>query len=301
MTKNENIRLCGGTFFTLLLEARKPRYGIREHYMGETDGLSEPESLIGLSKVIVPDFKEPLPSMMKTIKGNTFDYKSCKNKGGTYFPFSNKQSLEMFDQRVKNEYSSALSAMEGFCEEFLHMKDSIKKDEKLVKALVEMIKEDDSIAAEQLFWICEDGNSLTKEQIIGKSKFCFQSFLLGVFHFSVLRKEAATIGKDTFENWCPPKGGAPRVYEGNMGEGIEYNISLTYAEAVQSVEAELIEDDIVIDENDEFDSQRNEAENLKSAPQMTFNFNVTGNNNNFYNHVDTVNNYYGGKKNGDKD
>lgn len=28
---------------------------------------------------------------------------------------------------------------------------------------------------------------------------------------------------------------------------------------------------------------------------MMFNFNVTGNNNNFYNHVDTVNNYYGGK------
>ena len=87
MTKNDNVRLCGGTFFTLLLEARKPRYGVREHYMGDTDGLSEPETLIGLAKIIVPDFQEPLQSMMKTIKGNTFDYKSCKNKGGTYFPF----------------------------------------------------------------------------------------------------------------------------------------------------------------------------------------------------------------------
>lgn len=56
MTKNDNVRLCGGTFFTLLLEARKPRYGVREHYMGDTDGLSEPETLIGLAKIIVPDF-----------------------------------------------------------------------------------------------------------------------------------------------------------------------------------------------------------------------------------------------------
>ena len=93
MTNSENIRLCGGTFFTLLLEDRKPRAGVREHYAGEKDGLSEPEVLIGLSKVLVPDFREPLESMMTTIKGNTSEYKSCKNKGGTYFPFSNRQSL----------------------------------------------------------------------------------------------------------------------------------------------------------------------------------------------------------------
>lgn len=89
MTNRKNIRLCGGTFFTLLLEDRKPRAGVREHYAGEKDGLSEPEVLIGLSKVLGPDFQEPLESMMTTIKGNTSEYKSCKNKGGTYFPFGN--------------------------------------------------------------------------------------------------------------------------------------------------------------------------------------------------------------------
>ena len=66
MTNSENIRLCGGTFFTLLLEDRKPRARVREHYAGEKDGLSGPEV-----------------SMMATIKGNTSEYKSCKNKGGT--------------------------------------------------------------------------------------------------------------------------------------------------------------------------------------------------------------------------
>ena len=298
MAKNEKIRLCGGTFFTLLLEARKPRYGVREHYMGDTDGLSEPEALIGLSKIMVSDFQEPLQSMMKTIKGNTFDYKSCKNKGGTYFPFSDRNALKAFDQRVINDYTTALNAMIEFCEEFLHIKDSTKKDETLVKALVELIDKDESILSEQTFFVCEDGTTLSKEQIIKETKLCFQSFLLGVFHFVVMRKDAATIGKDTYDEWCPSKGGAPRVYEGNMGDGIKHEISLSYA-VVQRVEAEIVEDDSVIDESDGSESQVETEPSSKSAPQMTFNFNVSGNNNSFYNHVDTVNNYYGGKKNGE--
>ena len=142
MTNRENIRLCGGTFFTLLLEDRKPRAGVREHYAGEKDGLSEPEVLIGLSKVLVPDFREPLESMMTTIKGNTSEYKSCKNKGGTYFPFSNRVALTEFDKCVKDNYQVALNRMIEFCDEFLHVKDSTKKDERLVKALIDTIDKD---------------------------------------------------------------------------------------------------------------------------------------------------------------
>ena len=48
MTKNENLRLCGGTFFTLLLEARKQLLGANEHYAGKKDGLTEYETLIGV-------------------------------------------------------------------------------------------------------------------------------------------------------------------------------------------------------------------------------------------------------------
>lgn len=299
MTNNENIRLCGGTFFTLLLEARKPRYGVREHYMGDTDGLSEPESLIGLSKVIVPDFKEPLETMMKTIKGNTFDYKSCKNKGGTYFPFSDKAALKTFNQRIRDNYREALNAMISFCEEYLHMKNSTKKDETLVKALVELIDKDETILPEQLFYVCENGDALSKEQIINNTDFCFQAFLLGIFHFAVMRKEAATIGKETYNTWCPSKGGAQRVYEGDMGEEINHSIILSYASVVDSIDAEVVDDETVVIEPVESKQKDGDESSKKTTSQMTFNFNVTGNNNSFYNHVDTVNNFYGGKKNGE--
>lgn len=76
MTKNENQRLCGGTFLTLLLQARKPRMGVRKQYMSESDGLSDPAALIALIKVMVPDYITPTSSMMGTFKGNTSDFKS---------------------------------------------------------------------------------------------------------------------------------------------------------------------------------------------------------------------------------
>ena len=65
--------------------------------------------------------------MMTTIKGNTSEYKSCKNKGGTYFPFSNRVALTEFDKCVKENYQVALNRMIEFCDEFLHVKDSTKK------------------------------------------------------------------------------------------------------------------------------------------------------------------------------
>ena len=68
MTKNENLRLCGGTFFTLLLEARKQLLGANEHYAGKKDGLTEYETLIGLARVIRSDLATPMPTEIKTIQ-----------------------------------------------------------------------------------------------------------------------------------------------------------------------------------------------------------------------------------------
>ncbi len=294
MSKDEKIRLCGGTFFTLILEARRPRLSVRQHYMGETDGLSEPETLVGLAKIVVPDFKAPSKTMMKTIKGNTYDFKSCKNKGGTYFPFGNKNALKAFDNRIRSEYGYVLNEMTLFCDSFIHMKDSTKKDETLIKALIEIIDSDDSIPSDQLFYVNKDGTAVCKDRLVVEKEICFQSFLLGVFHFAIMRKEPASIGKYTYERWCPSKSGGQRGYEGNVGEHVKHKISLSYVSPVESIDAEVI--DLIEEEKTEEKTETKTDVNAK--PQMTFNFNVTGNNNSFYNHVNTVNNYYGDKKDG---
>ena len=75
--------LCGGIFLTQLMQARKSRAGVRERYAGESDGLSDPETMLAFIKVVCPDFTVPAG---KTFKENTSSYKNCRKNSGTYLP-----------------------------------------------------------------------------------------------------------------------------------------------------------------------------------------------------------------------
>ena len=110
MSNNDYPVLCGGTFFTLLLEARQARSGKKEQLYGSRDGLSEPETLAGLVRVMYPEFRQP--SGESTFRTNTADYKACRNSGGN-LPFFDKE-IRAFDNRIKSEYQTALVLMHNF-------------------------------------------------------------------------------------------------------------------------------------------------------------------------------------------
>lgn len=253
MTNTGIPRLCGGTIFTLILEARQQRYGVREHFAGDSDGLSEMDTLIGLAQVMVPDLKRPAKTREDTVQGNTTEFKICKTAGGKgYYPFSNRQSKKAFDDRVKGNYAEALKAMCDFVKNFIWVKGSDKQDVNLVKALLDLIERDDSINNSQVFYIMPDGKPVAKQRIdqIDGEDVCLESFLLGVWHYAIMRREGNTIGKATMNEWCPSKGGAPREYEGHMGENLSRNIRLTYLgdvevpdqdEEIEHIEAEVVE------------------------------------------------------------
>ena len=253
MTNTGIPRLCGGTVFTLILEARQQRYGVREHFAGDSDGLSEMDTLIGLAQVMVPDLKRPAKTREDTVQGNTTEFKICKTAGGKgYYPFSNRQSKKAFDDRVKGYYAEALKAMCDFVKNFIWVKGSDKQDVNLVKALLDLIERDDSINNSQVFYIMPDGKPVTKQRIdqIDGEDVCLESFLLGVWHYAIMRREGNTIGKATMNEWCPSKGGAPREYEGHIGENLSRNIRLTYLgdvevpdqdEEIEHIEAEVVE------------------------------------------------------------
>lgn len=253
MTNTGIPRLCGGTVFTLILEARQQRYGVREHFAGDSDGLSEMDTLIGLAQVMVPDLKRPAKTREDTVQGNTTEFKICKTAGGKgYYPFSNRQSKKAFDDRVKGNYAEALKAMCDFVKNFIWVKGSDKQDVNLVKALLDLIERDDSINNSQVFYIMPEGKPVTKQRIdqIAGEDVCLESFLLGVWHYAIMRREGNTIGKATMNEWCPSKGGAPREYEGHMGENLSRNIRLTYLgdvevpdqdEEIEHIEAEVVE------------------------------------------------------------
>lgn len=111
MTTIEYPCLCGGAFFTLVLQALRQRMKAREHYSGDSDGLSDPEVLVGLIKVINPDYTDP---GKENLKGTANNYKACKISNSTYLPFDDEQVISAFDSKVKTAYQSVLNRMIGF-------------------------------------------------------------------------------------------------------------------------------------------------------------------------------------------
>jgi hypothetical protein len=216
--------LCGGTYFTLLLEARGQRTSQRSRYEGERDGLSQPDTLAGLGKVVYPEYNPPKNKATFTTNANA--YKSCTDNGSNLtFLFPDKVSA--FDSRVKDEYQTALKAMCEFTEQFLETGTSIKKEELLVKALLELIESDASIPENQSFLICSGGKGITKASIRLMTDFTFQTLLLGIWHFVVVNRVDNKSGKVTFDNWCPSSGNrTTRIYEGNMGSGITRKVNV---------------------------------------------------------------------------
>lgn len=285
MTINEYPRLCGGTFFTLVLQALRQRMNAREHYDGDSDGLSDPEVLVGLIKVINPAYSDPGKEKLKTIANN---YKQGGNSHSAYFPFHDDQVINAFDQTVRTDYKAALNGMIRFVNQFLDLSEPVHKDVNLVRALVDLIQQDQSIDAETDFYIGQNGEKKKKAALGDLKEVCLPSFLLGVWHYVVVNRQDNSIGKKTYDVWCPSAGGGQRKYTAHMGEGILDDLTINYADIVEKAEtdAEPVET-IIID-----DVPEQPVQQTVNNP-FVFNFNQYGNNGTQIGHVE---NYYGSKK-----
>lgn len=272
--------LCGGTFFTLVLQALKQRVKAREHYSGERDGLSDPEVLTGLIKVINPDYQVPNGGLNK---GKTNEYKSCKTSDGAYLPFGDTQEIRAFDLRVQNDYQEALKPMFAFVDAFLDTGTVIKKHEQLVKALVDLILQDQSIPDDAEFFIGENGEKAKKTALGGLIEICLPSFLLGVWHYAVVFRKDNTVGQTTYDTWCPSQGGGKRNYQATMGESILDGLIVTVPQIKEETpiieEAEPIEAEV-------FEEPQSQTIQQTVNHPFVFNFTQHGNNNVQIGHIE---------------
>jgi hypothetical protein len=285
VTINEYPRLCGGTFFTLVLQALQQRMNAREHYDGDSDGLSDPEVLVGLIKVINPAYTDPGKERLKTIVNN---YKRCESSTSTYFPFSDDQVVAAFDETVRTDYQTALNGMIGFVNNFLDVSKAVHKDANLVRAIVDLIQQDQSIEAETEFYIGQNGEKKKKAALGDLKDVCLPSFLLGVWHYVVVNRKDNSVGKKTYDVWCPSAGGGQRKYTAHMGEGILDSLTINYADIVEKAETDAEPVETVIIE----DVTEQPVQQTVNNP-FVFNFNQYGNNGTQIGHVE---NYYSGKK-----
>lgn len=294
MTINEYPRLCGGTFFTLVLQALQQRMNAREHYDGDSDGLSDPEVLVGLIKVINPAYVDPGKEKLKTIVNN---YKRCETSTSTYFPFGDDQVISAFDEIIRNNYQTALNGMIGFVNDFLDVSETVHKDVNLVRALIDLIQQDQTIKASDEFYIGPNGEKKEKAALGDLKEVCLPSFLLGVWHYVVMNRRDNAVGKKTYDVWCPSNDRAPRKYTAHMGEGLLDSLTTYTVDTKETITAEVVDEPIEDDASEAAgqDTPPVTQQMVNNNPTF-FNINISGGNNSFYQHVDklTINN--GGKQ-----
>ena len=267
MTNIEYPRLCGGTFMTLVIQALLQRKKAREHYKGESDKLNDPDVLVGLITVINPDYKDPGKAVLKT-KAN--DYKSCKLSKGQYLPFGDKLAIEVFDQRVQTDYLAARNDMCIFVDSFIETGTKLQKDVRLVKALIDLIEQDESIDDSVEFLIGENGDAVRKDQLCNLKRVCLPSFLLGIWHFIVINRKNNKVGQLTYDTWCPENGGGTREYEGTMGDSISTEFDVYTLEPEDETEDTEQEAEVVEDqpERNNQDNQNDHRETSGTGPNL---------------------------------
>lgn len=237
---NEYPRLCGGTFFTLLLQAIKQRTKARQRIAGERDGLSETDLLIGLIRVAYPEYRATADSSFKT---NTSDYKKCKISTSSYLPFDWSANIEGFDKKVTADYQTPLHAMSRFVNNFIEVGTSAGKDGRLVKALLELVHDDKTIMDDQQLYCLESGQPITKSKLITISEICLPAFLLGIWHFIFVNRRDNTVGSATFNAWhkSPAIKRAKKEFIGLTGVSVTHAIKVSVIGETEINEAPINE------------------------------------------------------------
>ncbi|WP_093141909.1 NACHT domain-containing protein [Ruminobacter amylophilus] len=215
--------LCGGTFFALILEARKIRKKARDKQNGGTDNLTAKDLFAGLSNVLTGEKMDP--------KGGTLakcasQYKTCKSSSGCYVPFTERAVVLAFDSSMKIKSPVLYARIKEFIDLYLNR----DKCRWLVKALLDTIQKDISIKDETTF-------EIRKNQFIKKSEFAkinelfLPSFLLSVLHYVVMNAPDAESGRATFEKWFRQSGkNTEWKFCGDIGENIS-SIEILYEES----------------------------------------------------------------------
>lgn len=188
-------RLCGGTFFTLLLQAKKQRTSARQKVLGKKDGLSNKDVFLELLRIVNPNFKEPAGNSFSTY---TSEYKACRLSANEYLPFDKVPIIASFNDAVINNYISVLKAMSELLETYI---DIDVKSHWLTLALLELLEKDVSIDDDALFYVSADGCAVSKSVVCSSDEISFQSLILGIWHYIIMERPDNSVGQDTYNSW----------------------------------------------------------------------------------------------------
>ena len=190
--------LCGGTFFTLLLQAAKQGLNERKKW-GKSTEFTERDVFGALVKVAIPTYENP--SDAENFKSVVSAYKSCNTSKSGRLPMHEQANVTTFSNRITSNYQASLSDMTALIETYI---DFEGKGDWLTRALLGLVCEDKSINETDLMYIRQDGQAILKSDLHNFTDVNFSALVLGIWHFIVVNRADNSIGKATYDKWCKP-------------------------------------------------------------------------------------------------
>lgn len=220
--------LCGGILFSLILKARKTRTKARNKYYGGSDGLNDTDVMMGLVEVVTGD--SFVKGQGKTFGKCTTQFKTCLNYGTTYIPFTDSSVISSFSSSVKQKDPNLLKRMSGFINRYINE----VRSEWLVKALFEVIQNDDEIGYDTSFAISSKID-IAKKNLDSVKEVELPAFLLSVLSFILNERKENSKGRPTFEAWHTQDGHKSAwKFNTDVGNSIGRNITVKiYCESVE--------------------------------------------------------------------
>lgn len=278
--------LCGGTFFTLLLKARKATKSPNELVKGQKESFSEQNLLMRLISIYrSTDFYQG----GDTPKTYTSDFKRCKKNINSFIGFDDRDRFRIFYENIQKENSKAFADVQKLITDFFD--ESLY--ETLVRNLLGLIQEDRSISDYEKFFI--PPKEITKKELIKCSEINLPALLLGVWDFIAdKRSDMNCLGEGTYASWYPNKG---KEYKGKVGDSIKQNLKITTTPLstpleLNPVDSQKEEQNQEYAEVHESNESSNKEEKNYSKTQIIQNatiVNQNGEKNIHINHVDILN------------
>ena len=242
--------LCGGVLYFLLAQTKASRGTARDHRNGIKDDHSDPIMMGDLIYTFTG-------STNFGASKDTSLYRECGSEGSINVPFNDSAYASAYDSTVKFHYAEALSRM---CE-FVgwHLND--KKDEWLVKALIDIIERDSDISDENSFYINSDGHPSTKAEIRTMAFFEIQPVLVGIVHYVLTcRMNCNHLGITTLDKWGEKKNRSERRYNGDAGNGITRQIDVKRYNLAAAEESDQKEKTAPLEDPEEPETEHVESE-----------------------------------------
>lgn len=249
--------LTGGILFGLILEARNTRKRVRSTrargvITDKSDGLNEEDMMLSFIEIFTG---EPLLKLGGTFKKNVSDYKKCVVSATTYLTFDDQTFINSFETSVKLNKKDTLDSMSVF----ISNKFSEHKLKWLVSAIIETIRDDETIEASEHFKISVN-NTVSKEELLSITTVEIEPFLLDVMRYIFVNKIDNTLGRATFEDWYSQNGPNTRWKFNNseLGKSLPSLEIVRYNPSVEELDEQM--DRIVEQEHVEESDTENEQE-----------------------------------------